>query len=113
MKFNLEERTLKFAKEIIVFCRKLDQNIVNRELIKQLIRSAGAIGANYREANDALGKQDFIHKLRISRKEAKEALFWLELILEANSELKVDIDPLRRECIELRNILSAIIKKSL
>lgn len=57
--FNLEERTLNFAKRIIRMCKVLPSNTVNFKLIDQIIRSAGSVGANYREANDALGKKDF------------------------------------------------------
>ncbi len=108
-KFNLENRTLQFAKQIIVLCKLLPNNTVNFKLVDQLIRSSGSIGANYREANDSLGKKDFIHRLRIARKESKETIFWLELIKEANS--KIEIDLLIDECNQLRNILSAIINK--
>ena len=108
-KYDLEERTLKFAKQIVNFCKKLPNNTINFKLIDQLIRSAGSIGANYREANDSLGKNDFIHRLRISRKESKETIFWLELVKEANKD--VLINSLIDECTQLRNILSAIIKK--
>ncbi|MCL4363825.1 four helix bundle protein [Patescibacteria group bacterium] len=105
----MEERTLKFAKQVIILCKKLPSNTINFKLIDQLIRSAGSIGANYREANDSLGKNDFIHRLRIVRKEAKETIFWLELVKESNPEVK--IDNLINECIQLRNIFSYIIKK--
>lgn len=108
-KYDLEERTLIFAKEIVNYCKKLPNNTINFKLIDQLIRSAGSIGANYREANDSLGKKDFIHRLRIARKESKETIFWLELIKEANKDNS--IDRLIDECSQLRNILSAIIKK--
>ena len=110
-KFDLETRTLIFAKRIIQLCKKLPSNTVNFKLIDQLIRSTGSIGANYREANDSLGKNDFVFRLRITRKEAKETIFWLELLTEANHDLKEKIIELNNECIELKNILSAIIKK--
>ncbi|PIV09797.1 four helix bundle protein [Candidatus Roizmanbacteria bacterium CG03_land_8_20_14_0_80_36_21] len=108
-KYDLENRTLIFAKLVINFCKKLPNNTINFKLVDQLIRSAGSIGANYREANDSLSKKDFIHRLRITRKETKETIFWLELIKEANKD--VIVDNLIDECIQLRNILSAIIKK--
>lgn len=113
MKFDLEDRTLSFAKKIIRICDKLPHSTVNFKLIDQLIRSAGSVGANYREANDSLGKKDFTHRLRIARKEAKETIFWLELVLEQNPELKQEIVILIDECSQLRNILSAIITKTL
>jgi len=111
-KFDLEDRTLDFAKQIIRLCKTLTNNTVNFKLVDQIIRSAGSVGANYREANDCLGKKDFGHRLRISRKEAKETIFWLELILEANPETKEKVDLLIDECTQIRNILSAIIKKT-
>jgi len=110
-KFDLEERTLEFAKQIVKLCKKLSKNTVNFRLADQIIRSAGSIGANYREANDALGKKDFVHRLRISRKETKETVFWLKLILEANPNIKKQVQKLINECQEIRNILSAIINK--
>ncbi len=66
------------------------------------------MGANYREANDALGKKDFLHRLRISREEGKESIYWIK----HNPELKNRIEPLRTEGIELRNMLSAIINNA-
>jgi len=112
-RFDLEERTLKFAKKIIRLCKGLPSNTVNFKLVDQLIRSSGSIGANYREANDALGKKDFLHRLRIARKEAKETIYWLKLLQEANPREKEKIDTLIEENIQLRNILSAIINKCL
>ncbi len=70
------------------------------------------MGANYREANDSLGKKDFIQRLKIARREAKESLHWLELILEANVNKEVEIKPIIKESEELKNILSAIIAKT-
>ncbi len=71
---------------------------------KQILRSSGSIGANYIEANNGLGKKDFLFRLRIARKEAVESAHWLEII---------DISPteLRQECKEIKNILSSIIQK--
>src|SRR4030066_1359127 len=109
-RFDLEDRTLRFAKEIINFCKKLPNNTINFKLIDQIIRSAGSMGANYREANDSLSKKDFIHRLRITRKESKETIFWLELIKESNKN--VNINNLIDECSKLRNIFSTIINKN-
>lgn len=110
-KFDLEDRTLIFSKNIITFCRSLPKETVNFTLIDQLVRSATSIGANYREANDALGKKDFGHRVRIARKEAKETSYWLELVKDANPNFSNKTDSLLKECCELRNILSAILKK--
>lgn len=110
--FDLEARTLDFSKKIIHLCLELPKNTVNFRLIDQLIRSATSIGANYREANDSLSKKDFIHRLRISRKEAKETVYWLELLEEANPFKRNEIEPCINKAQQLRNILSAIINKS-
>lgn len=110
-KFDLEERTTEFAKRVIRLCRSLPVNSINYRLIGQAVGSAGSVGANYREANDALGKKDFVHRLRISRKEAKEIIHWLELIEEANPDFKIRMEDLKKEAIELKHILSAIIMK--
>jgi len=111
-KFDLEERTTEFAKHVVRLCKNLSKNPINQRLVGQIAGSAGSIGANYREANDALGKKDFIHRLKIARKEAKETIHWLELIEEANLELKPRMQEIKKEANELKNILSAIIDKS-
>ena len=111
-KFDLEERTTEFAKRVIRLCKELPRSSMNNRLIGQVVGSAGSVGANYREANDALGKKDFILRLKIARKEAKETIHWLELIKEANPEIKHTPMKKKQRAIELRNILSAIIDKS-
>lgn len=83
---ELENRTTEFAKRIVRLCKELPKDRINNRLVDQIIRSAGSVGANYREANEALGKKDFLFRLKISRKEAKETHHWLELIKEANPE---------------------------
>lgn len=110
--YDLEQRTTEFAKRIIRLCKTLPKNTINNPLINQIIRSSGSIGANYREANDSLGKKDFLHKLKISRKESKETKHWLELIEEANPEISKNIEDLKQENQELINIFSAIITKA-
>ncbi len=111
-RFDLEDRTTNFAKEVIKLCKVLPRNSMNDRLIGQITGSAGSIGANYREANDALGKKDFFHRVKISRKEAKETLHWLELIEVANPEFSDRISLLKQESRELKNILSSIAIKS-
>lgn len=109
--YDLEERTTKFAVEITRFCKSLKIDAVNRRIIPQLIASAGSVGTNYREANDALGKKDFIMRAKTARKEAKEAIHWLEMLKAAHSDKSAEIDVFVAEAIELRNILSSIISK--
>lgn len=111
--YDLEKRTTEFAKEIIRLCKTLPKNPINNRLVGQLVGSAGSVGANYREANDALGRKDFAHRMKIARKEAKETMHWLELVEEANPQFKTATGHLREEAKELKNILSAIIQKIL
>lgn len=110
--FDLEKRTTEFAKMVVRLCRVLPRDSINNRLTGQVVGASGSVGANYREANDALGKKDFVLRLRIARREAKETIHWLELIKEANPEFEPQIHDLNKEALELKNILSAIIKKS-
>ena len=111
--YDLEDRTLQFAKNIRIFVKKLPKNTQNFEDGKQLIRSSGSIGANYIEANESLGKKDFVHRAKICRKEAKESSFWLNLIDIGNDkDLIKERDRLQKESSELLKIFSAIISKS-
>ena len=86
MKYDLEERTMKFARRVRQFVKSLPRTISNREDIAQLIRSSGSIGANYIEANESLSKKDFLMRIKICRKEAKESKYWLLLIYLGESE---------------------------
>jgi len=111
--YDLEERTFQFAKEIRLFIKNLDKTIANFEDAKQVVRSSGSIGANYIEANESLSKKDFIYRIKISRKEAKESIYWLRLINETN-KIPSNNKPeeLIQESTELKKIFSAIIEKS-
>jgi len=112
-KYDLEERTQRFAKNVRNFVKKLPKNLANNEDGKQLIRSSGSVGANYIEANEALSKKDFIFRVKISRKEAKESRYWLDLIdTTAIIKLEDERQKLSAEATELMNIFGAIIKKS-
>ena len=111
--FDLEDRTLKFAKNVRVFVKNIPQNVSNFEDAKQLVRSSGSVGANYIEANEALSKKDFIMRIKISRKEAKESRYWLNLIdLNGKQDLIKKQDSLIQEAKELMNIFGAILIKS-
>lgn len=109
--YDLEERTLEYSKRILKMTKALPHNNTNIYYSDQCIRSGSSVGANYREANDALGQKDFLHRLRIARKECKESIYLLELITEHNHNLKLRVKSLLQEGIEIRNILSSIIIK--
>jgi four helix bundle protein len=106
--YDLEDRTLKFAIDVKKFTRNIPRTIENIEFIKQLIRAAASIGANYIEANESLGEKDKKMKIRISKKESKESRFFCW----DNSKSQEDERKyLVNEATELMNILGAILKK--
>ena len=111
--YDLEERTYEFAKAVALFCKKLSKNLSNISYIKQVIRSSSSIGANYIEANESLGKKDFMMRIKICRKEAKETAYWLKLIIETNPpEFSKEGKELYDESIELKKIYSSILEKA-
>lgn len=75
-----------------------------------MIKSSGYVGANYIEANEKLGDRDFVFRLKIARKEAKESRYWLRLLKEANPDI-MEFKKLINESEEITKILSTIIKK--
>lgn len=111
-KYDLEERTLIFGKKVILLVKSLPKNAINDRLSDQFIRSGTSLGSNYREANETETKKDFAFRMRICRKEAKETIYWLNLILENNPEFRSKIEPLIKESMELVKIFAAIINKS-
>jgi four helix bundle protein len=111
--YDLEERTFKFAKSVALFIKKLDYSISNSEYSKQVVRSSGSVSANYIEANESLGKKDFLMHVKICRKEAKETANWIRLLIETNDPKFLDEGKkIYNESIELKKIFSAIINKS-
>ncbi len=113
-RYDLEDRTLRFAQQVISFVNGFSQKLPNIEMSKKLICSAGSIGANYIEANESLSKKDFAHRIRICRKETKESCLWLRLIETNDNQIlgKERID-LSNEAVELRKIFTAILNKSI
>lgn len=101
--FDLEARTYNFAVSVREFVA-LKKSRLDQEDVKQVIRSSGSVAANYIEANEALSKKDFVMRIKICRKEAKESILWLRL-------LKAQ-DVLINEATELMKIFGAIIEKS-
>ncbi len=109
--YDLEERTFRFAQRSNAFIRELPRTITNIENGKQLARSSGSVGANYIEANESLSKKDFILRIKICKKEAKESRYWLRLI-EATSNYFKEQELLQQESMELMKIFGAIMEKT-
>jgi len=112
--YDLEKRTIDFAKAVRIFIKKIPKSIANFEDAKQLVRSSGSVGANYIEANEALSKKDFVMRIKICRKEAKETKYWLEII-DTNNDKVIENEKrkLLNEATELMMIMSAIMRKSI
>lgn len=111
--YDLEERTYEFAKQIRAFVKRLPRIPANFDDARQLVRASGSVGANYLEANEALSKKDFVMRVKIARKEAKECRFFLRLLdTEESRPLEDERQTLIQESVELRKILSAILGKS-
>jgi four helix bundle protein len=102
---KLRERFYKFALGIIKFVRKLPKETAALEMGKQLLRSGTSIAANYEEATGAFSKEEFIYKMNLSFKEAKETNLWLRLLKDSCIIMTKDIDALIQESEEIRNIL--------
>ncbi len=110
--FELEERTAKFGEDVIKFIKTLKQDLVNKSIISQIIRSSTSIGANYCEADGAESKKDFQHKIGICKKESKETKHWLRMLSISNPESKQKCRELWKEVHELTLIFSKIINNS-
>src|SRR3989344_5562420 len=111
---RLEVRTERLADDVYALCRALDKvDQVVKEIISQLVRSAGSVGSNYIEANESLSRKDFFHRIRICRKESRESRFWLKrlLILLPEKHTK-EVNRLISESSEFILIFSKILTKA-
>ncbi|GEM_PF-2463798 len=109
--YDLLERTATFGEAIIRFSKRIPRGPGNDRLIGQLVGSGTSIGANYCEADDAVSKKDFKHKIGIFCQEAKERKFWLRMTGTAQESLRIDARQLWKEVSELHLILCAIFRK--
>jgi four helix bundle protein len=112
-RYDLEERTERFAKRCRELIRAVPRTVTNREDARQLARASGSVAANYLEANEALSKKDFRMRIKISRKESKESRLFLRLLYTDDSSKQGDERAaLVQEATELMNIFGAILRKS-
>ena len=114
-KFDIYERAFKFAADVAKLLEHMTESTAIYEYQKQLIRSSGSIGANLSEADGSLSQKEFLNKMGISRREARESKHWLRLIQAVGtiSEEKqlTELNRLLQESSEILLILSAIISK--
>ena len=107
-KSELEDRTKKFAVRVIRFVGNFNSSAAGRVISNQLLKSGTSIGANYREANRAVSRRDFTHKISIAEKEASETMYWLEICLETSLGTLQTCEDLLAESRELLAIFTAI-----
>ena len=111
-KGNVESKAFKFAKNIIDVVLSISKNEIKFVLGKQLMRSGTSIGANIEEAKGGILKPDFTHSMNIAKKEARETLYWLKLLVEFDFINKNKLNDLISDCEELIKILTSIVKSS-
>ncbi len=107
--YDLEERTALFGENIILFCKSIKQDNINRSLLNQIVRSGTSIGVNYCEADGAESGKDFRHKIAICKKETKETKHWLRMTTKTNPEKTKECRILWQEVQELTLIFSSIL----
>ena len=106
--YDLEERTARFGEEVIDFLKKVSPCPITNRLIDQLVGAGTSVGANYCEADDAVSKKDFRHKIAICKKEARESKFFLRMIARTVLDLRDEAKPLWQEANELHLIFAKI-----
>ena len=110
---DIKERSFSFAVEIVKICRSLDPKCVSsRNISYQLTKAGTSIGANLEEAHAGQSRSDFIHKLSIASKEAREAHYWLRILSAAEISSSQDLTPLIKEANEVVSILTAILRNT-
>lgn len=107
----VSEKSLQFAIRILKFYKPkiaIDKSL--EVIFKQILKSGTSIGANIAESKNAVSKSDFINKLSIALKEARETEYWLRLLLESDNIRSNEFESLSVDCIELIRLLTSIIK---
>jgi len=106
--YDFEERTARFGEAVIAFARRLPKDLVTLPLIGQIVRAGTSVGADYCEADDALSRKDFRHRIGICRKEARESKPWFRMLASAAPDAKQEARFLWQEAKELPLIFAAI-----
>ena len=107
----MDERTAQFGEAVIDFAKKVPLGPLTNRLIDQLVGAGTSVGANYCEADDAVSKKEFRHRIGICKKEARETKFFIRMIVRAVPVLREDAKLLWKEAKELHLIFSAIYRK--
>lgn len=112
IKYDIHDRIFEFIVKVIDLTKLLPKTSQNLMIISQIMRSVTSMGANDQEADGASSRKDFLHCYTIVRKEGKETLFWLRLIMRTNQSLKLIIEPVIDEGNQIVAIISTIIKNT-
>lgn len=110
-RFDLEERTARFAEAVVDFAKRVPPSPVNNRLIDQVVGAGTSVGANYCESDDAVSKKEFIVNINRCRKEARETKFSLRVLARAEPGLKAEARVLWQEAKELNLIFSSIVRR--
>jgi len=109
---DIRTRTFRFALQIIALVEKLPNTVSATTIGKQLIRSGTSIGANVEEATAAHSKSDFVYRMNISLREARETLFWLRLLDASKTLQSAQVADAIKEADEITRILGAIVSSA-
>jgi four helix bundle protein len=109
---DIAARTYSFALRVIAVVRAMPREVVATTIARQLIRSGTSIGANVEEAEAGHSKADFISKINVARREARETLYWLRPVGDSNLVPKTRLEGLTAEADELVRILTAIVRNA-
>jgi len=107
-KYDLEERTARFGEAVIAFVRQIALTPITEPLVRQLVKSATSVGANYCEADDAGSKKEFRYRISLCKRESRETKHWLRMMAGAAPDRVEDARTLWREAKELHLIFAAI-----
>jgi four helix bundle protein len=111
-KFDILDRCVAYSLEAVNVFRELEKDGTGRVIGRQFLRSSTSVGANVNEAQAAQSRADFVNKMQISLKEAKETSYWLRLIEGSGMLPQEKIKSIKKETEELANIIAAIVVKT-
>ena len=109
--YDLAERTALFGEQVILFARQIPWNPVNNRLVDQLVGAATSVGANDCEADEGVSRKDFMNRIGICKKEARETQFFLRMVVTSEPSLKDAARPLWQEARELKLIFASIFRQ--
>jgi four helix bundle protein len=110
-RYDLAERTAFFGESVIRFAQRIPQSPVMNRLIDQLVGAGTSVGASYCEADEGISRKDFMHRIGICKKEARETQFFLRMVVTAQPSLKTDARVVWKEARELKLIFAAIFRQ--